>query len=406
MNRISTVCLASMLASAVLLGSGSAQAAAPAMNGSSVAAEQFTVANWVHGKTADNVGRVQAISSTETTVYIGGNFVQATNHTGKTVRRTYLASVSAATGRLTAWAPTINGQVYALRLSENHRALYVGGQFTTVNGQPRDDFAAFSVRTGQLMPQPGNLHITGGAVRAILPGPDGFYVGGSFTSAGGRPHERMAEFLPRGALISSFRPSFNSDVRALNWSANGLEILAGGWFTQVDNHSAAHLAAIGPVRGLIKPWSTHPAAWVIAMTRDGNALFVAEGGAGGTAARFNATTGAQNWAVRTDGNVQAVAVSPIGQPVFGMHGDCVDNRPNTTFKEGHSCPAGTSTRNKIFMLSAASGALQPWAPSLSSSDSPLGVWAMNSSCHRLYVGGDFIKVGNQMQQRFAIFRES
>ena len=50
------------------------------------------------------------------------------------------------TGEITSFAPTVNSQVRALAVSADGATLYVGGQFTTVNGVTRNRVAAFNIR--------------------------------------------------------------------------------------------------------------------------------------------------------------------------------------------------------------------------------------------------------------------
>ena len=79
----------------------------------------------------------------------------------------YLAAERAGTGTLRrGFHPKLNGRVYALAVSPNHRFLYVGGQFSSVGGHPRHNLAAFNLRTGRLSARIPDLSIPG-TVRAM-----------------------------------------------------------------------------------------------------------------------------------------------------------------------------------------------------------------------------------------------
>ena len=83
-------------------------------------------------------------------VFIGGNFTITANHSGTTVTRTYLASENATSGALLDWKPSLNGRVYSLAVSPNHKTLYVAGSFTKVNGKSRTHVASFDIASGGL----------------------------------------------------------------------------------------------------------------------------------------------------------------------------------------------------------------------------------------------------------------
>lgn len=87
---------------------------------------------------------VGAVSAND--VLLGGFEV-----TGGGVSRPTLAALDPY-GHPTSFAPQIDGNVNALVLSPDRKTLYIGGNFTTVNGQPRANLAAFDAATGALEP--------------------------------------------------------------------------------------------------------------------------------------------------------------------------------------------------------------------------------------------------------------
>jgi hypothetical protein len=69
------------------------------------------------------------------TMYVGGEFRTVLSAAGTTTYRRYsLFSFAATTGVVSSWAPTLNGNIYALQPSADGRFLYIGGGFTTFNG--------------------------------------------------------------------------------------------------------------------------------------------------------------------------------------------------------------------------------------------------------------------------------
>jgi trimeric autotransporter adhesin len=361
---------------------------------------QFPVPGWT--RTNKEAGRVDDILRVGHTVFIAGNFTTAADHSGNVQQRSYLAAEDALSGTLLPFAPDLNGRAFFLAASPDHRTLYVGGQFTTVNGLPQSKLVAFDIASGQVSPVVPNLGVNG-SVKAIAAVGSDLYIGGAFTSVSGQPRERLARLSLSGgrlALDAGWRASASDDVRDLIADPASGRLVVAGWFKALDGApSAAHLGAVSLASGDLAAWASHPGYEILDIARCGSELYAAMGGPGGTALAFDLAGGHQQWYYRTDGNVQAVATVG-GYPVYGMHGDYVAPRANVSMKE-----YGTSkriSRHKVFMLSP-DGVLQDWAPPLTSTQGVLGVWALRGGGGNMYVGGDFTRVAGGDQARFAIF---
>jgi hypothetical protein len=86
------------------------------------------------------------------TVFVAGRFSRARPAgapagTSETPRGNLL-SYDIRSGALTSFAPALNGQALVVTASPDGSRIYVGGDFTRVDGQPRNRIAAFSVATG------------------------------------------------------------------------------------------------------------------------------------------------------------------------------------------------------------------------------------------------------------------
>jgi hypothetical protein len=377
--------------------------AAPASVGPHVAQQavrgwQVPAPDWTPSN--KEAGRVDDLLRVGRRLYVAGNFTQLSNHSGRVVGRSYLASVRAGTGRLGGFAPRINGRVFAL--AKAHGLLFVGGAFSSVNGHARHNLAAFSLRTGKLSRRVRDLRIRG-AVEALAATRRAVYLGGSFSSVGGRSRAKLAKLTVRSGryrVARGWHPRANAMVRAIV-VVSRRRIVAGGDFTSVSGRSERYMVALGARgRGRVKRWASHPQAEILDLARAGKAVYAAEAGSGGTALKYGARRGKQKWFYKTDGNVQAVTV--IGHsPVFGMHGDNVAPRKNRTMSEfGHT---SRIERHKLFMLSR-KGKLRRWNPALTSTAGVLGVWALCAGGGNVYAGGDFTAVHGVNQQRLAIFR--
>src|SRR3712207_2154462 len=91
------------------------------------------------------------------TVYVAGEFTRvrpagAAPGTQETVRN-HLLAYDIRTGELIpGFAPRLNAQAVSIAATPDGSRIYVGGDFTTVDGQARGRIAAFSTATGQLVP--------------------------------------------------------------------------------------------------------------------------------------------------------------------------------------------------------------------------------------------------------------
>jgi hypothetical protein len=344
-------------------------------------------------------GRVDDLLRVGRRLFVAGNFTELSNHAGRVVGRSYLASVRAGTGRIGGFAPRIDGRVFAL--ARAHGLLFVGGSFSSVNGHARHNLAAFSLRTGRLSRRVRDLHIRG-TVEALAATRRAVYVGGSFSSVSGRSRAKLAKLTRRGGryrVARGWRPQANAVVRAIV-VVSSRRVVAAGDFTAVSGRHEPYIVALGGrSRGRVKRWADHPDAQILDLARAGKAIYAAEAGPGGTALRYGAGRGRLKWFYKTDGNVQAVTV--IGRsPVFGMHGDNVAPRKNRDMSEFGD--TRRIERHKIFMLTRR-GRLRRWNPDLTSTAGVLGVWALCAGGGNVYAGGDFTVVHGVKQERLAIF---
>ena len=129
---------------------------------------------------------VQAIAQWGDRIFVGGKFSQVVRADGTTVAQSYLAAFDRVTGAyLSSFTPTLDGTVWDLAVADDH--LYVGGQFTSVNGEPVEALVALDPTTGaRITTFDPRIHLTAPAaarsyVRALdIEGP-WLYIGGSFT---------------------------------------------------------------------------------------------------------------------------------------------------------------------------------------------------------------------------------
>ena len=352
-------------------------------------------------------------------LYAGGRFTRvrppgAAAGTSETTR-TYLAAFSTSTGALiTGFNVTLNGRVRAVRLSPDGTRLYIGGDFTTVNGVSRTRFAAVNPTTGALLT--AFTANSNGVVTTIAAGSNAVYVGGDFTTINGATAMRVASVNPTtGVRNAGFTGSLDARPRASALSPDGASYVIGGTFQVVNGVIQPAVASLHPTTGATRPWAATgmvPRALagggcdsevtdiVIAGTR---AYVVAEGlqpGCFEGEYAANLSDGSVVWDAQCLGASQATAV--IGNVVYrGSHmhdcgrtpGGFVGPRSSAEFfwwrLQAHSITDGTFVH---------------WSPNTNGAGTDhVGPHAMATDGTQLFVAGDFTSVGGSAQQGLTRF---
>jgi outer membrane protein assembly factor BamB len=172
----------------------------------------------------------------------------------------------------------------------------------------------------------------------------------------------------------------------------GTEVIAGGLFTHVNTRPHAHLVELSAVTGAAHAWASAPIWPVQGLAHDAGRLYAAGSGSGGHLAAYSLATGRLVWTVQTDGNLQAAAV--VGSEVVG------GGHFQYVCRLGTNCQSPV-VRRHVLAVSSATGALDTrWHPS---ANSTLGVFALHAAGGRLYLGGDFTRIGGADQAHFAEF---
>jgi hypothetical protein len=311
--------------------------------------------------------------------------------------RNRLAAIDPATGEVDlTWNPNVNNMVSTLAPSSDGRRIFAGGSFTSVGGTTRNRFAAIDAFTGALDTRVKGG--TNGTVRTLAVSGNRVYLGGDFSTAKGVSRTRLAMVDgTTGEVDPTWTPAADNSVHALVPSADGSSIYAGGDFLNVSGVSST--------RGLVRldattgapdiNWRPNPGYPVFEVAVSEAFVYVAGGGVGGRLSAFDATkplsSGEVAWSLRGDGDIQTVMV-----------------RGDKVYAGGHFDTIADQARKRLVAVDAATGAVDPeWTPSVPNSGSQdLGVWAMaGATGPRLFIGGDFDKVANQLQQGYAQFSD-
>ncbi|HEY5822671.1 MAG TPA: LamG-like jellyroll fold domain-containing protein [Propionibacteriaceae bacterium] len=132
--------------------------------------------------------------------------------------------------------PSFNGQVRAVAVSPDGRVLYVGGEFTQVDGVTRNRLAAFDLATGELIP--GFTAGTNASVLGLSVTADRVYLAGYFSSVNGETRVGAAALDAHTGALQTFRVEpAGGDVRQIQVSPDQTRVILGGSFTTMNGSS-------------------------------------------------------------------------------------------------------------------------------------------------------------------------
>jgi hypothetical protein len=374
---------------------GALAAAALAGPASALAAPGSTpIATWQAG------GRVSALAISGGVVYMGGSFTSLISHgaSRKTITRNHLAAVNEVTGNPLAWNPNVNGAVHSLRIVG--KRIYVGGSFTSIGGRAVRNVAAVSRSTGRVITT--FRASANGEVDALAASATKLYLGGSFSSVDGVAHGNVAAVtLGTGAKANGWAARTNGPVHTLLVGTGTGRVYIGGHFTTVDGRSRPFLAAVGAKKGSTFTWATAPLGqvWALALSPQGQLYAGVGGHDGGQLDSYNAATGSRHWQRFADGDVQTVSVA--GSEILAG-GHFLNACGDTSGAPGGGSPwvCTVPVQRDRFFAANSNGALQSWNPG---GNSLYGVWALRSDATHIVAGGDFTIVNGIHQARYAEF---
>jgi hypothetical protein len=217
-----------------------------------------------------------ALASANGKVLIGGAFQSFGG-----VARLRAAALSLTTGAALPWAPEFDAPVLSLACGTN--CIYVGGSFTNYN--TTNETPSLGLGLGAVDPILGNpLPFTflatnafgGVSINSVVTSPNALYVGGAFTIVNGQPRRFLAALDPStGSLIPSFNASLgggSAGVSAL--AVVGTNLYVGGDFTTVNALAIPRLTEVSLDSGASINWIPTPNQPVTGMSATVDTLSV------------------------------------------------------------------------------------------------------------------------------------
>lgn len=223
-------------------------------------------------------GPVYAVDIVGNVVYAGGQFTSARPYGAapgtKEEPRKNLLAFDRTTGALLPWAPVVTGTpfngnadfctktpsgqtvcdtVFRIRAAPDGSRIYIGGDFTSIDGVHRYRAAAFDTSTGALIStfRPA----LSSRVRALAVTDDRVYLGGAFTSVDGTARQHITAVDLFGRAVAGFSASSDYDVWAMAPSGDRSRIAVGGRFGRLSGAARHGLGTVMAADGAAGPWN-------------------------------------------------------------------------------------------------------------------------------------------------------
>ncbi|MEZ5064609.1 MAG: hypothetical protein R3B81_07715 [bacterium] len=337
---------------------------------------------WIQGDwTVDQAVRVG------TNLYLRGGFTILGPFTGGAV------PLDPATGERVGAFPVVMGSdlsgVSVRRIiPDGAGGWFLGGQFTTVGGQPRANLAHVAADLTVTAWNPG----TNGIVEDLELQGSTLYVAGWFTTLGGQTRNRLGAVDVTSGAVQAWNP--NASGAVLDIQRVGSRFFAGGMFVAVGGQARTAIAEIDVATGATTAWNATMVggSQVTSFALDGTTLYV-----GGSFPSIGGLTRNGIAALDTSSNT-VTAFNPgsaVGLDEMRVHG-------GKLYLAGRTFSLGGQGRSGLAAVELPAGAVTSWAPFVP----PQGVTAFAIVGNTAYVGGDFDYVRNDIADPTTIARDN
>lgn len=372
------------------------------------------------------------------TVYVAGKFTKArpagAAAGSQTVARNNVLAYRLSTGELLPFSANLNGQALSIAASPDGSRIYVGGEFTSVNGTPRSRIVALNAADGSVIAS-FNPKV-GGTVRALATAGDTVYAGGIFSNVGSVSRSRLAAFRAGDGALLPWNPQTNNRVNALVVSPDGRQVVVGGAFSTLNGSSRPGfgLGRVDAVTGSNLSLGVNNtvrnsgnASAILSLSSDGTNfygtgyIFRADNGTGNLEGSFSGkwADGNLQWVEDCHGDTYGIWASSSAVYVAGHNHDCrnfggfpevnprVEHRAIALSKAATGVLAKDTQGWPSFPGTAAPSMLN-WFPDLdtgTASGQSQGPWAVAGNEQYVTMAGEFRNVNNKPQQglvRFAV----
>ncbi|MDH5216425.1 MAG: hypothetical protein OEX19_01920, partial [Gammaproteobacteria bacterium] len=190
-----------------------------------------------------SVNSASALAYHDDVLYVGGNFTTVNGQS-----RTRLAAFDAK-GNLTSWAPVVDGQVSTITAFEDR--IVIGGMFNTVDAVTTPGGLAVIGTDGGLRTLP-SIRMAGQKVKTLLYDGRDLYVGGSGRLEAYPTARSMLLSLNSDGTLSTWAPSVDRQVLTLEH--DGTTLYVGGEFYAVEGVTRYYAVAFD-ANGVLTSWN-------------------------------------------------------------------------------------------------------------------------------------------------------
>ena len=271
---------------------------------------------------------IRAVAVDGNDVYIGGYFTQIGS-----ITRNRLAKLSALDGSLNSdWNPNANYYVDAIVVTTG--SVFCGGVFWEIGGKSRNSIAKLDKTYGSADNNWQANTGSGETVYALAVDGGNVYVGGNFTSIGGKNIGKVAKVdTSTGAVDTNWTPEPNNYVYSLALINSNLYV--GGSFTQISNESITYLAKVNPSTGAVESsWTPNPNGSVNSISEIGSNILI-----GGNFTSVNSETHKYVAIINpSDGTLLSSFAPNLGSSVKAVNGGSGDVLVGGTFTNVDNSP--------------------------------------------------------------------
>jgi hypothetical protein len=362
------------------------------------------------------------------TVYVTGSFTKArppgvaAGGTGEIAALNIFAYDITTGNRVSSFVHSLNGQGRSVTASPDGSRIYVGGDFTAVDGNARGHLAAFTTATG-LLDQSWAPSVSG-TVRALAVTASSIFIGGSYSTVNGSSRQNLSAVSASSGSLRSWQAPANNEVWSLVVAPDQSRVIAGGSFTTLKGQAANGMGSLDVTSGGVLAWAANKTiraggsgTAITSLRSDGQQIFgsaFAYGG-GNFEGTFAANPSTGNITVVNDCHGDTYDVLPVGAVLYsvGHAHDCSwirsfpDTNPRVRWQRALAETIAPKTTNIgpdnygwNYNGLPASAVLQwfPKVPSGSYTGQYQGAWSLAGNASYVSLGGEFPSFNDVPQQ--------
>ena len=323
--------------------------------------------------------------------------------------------------RVSAFNHSLNAQGHVLAAAPDGSRVYVGGDFTAVDGAVRGHVAAFNTSSGALESFAPNVN---GQVRGLAVGGSTVFIGGSFGTVNGVARKSLAAASTAGPLLA-WKPSVdNGRVLSMVLTPDRTSVIAGGSFTTLNGQAASGMGALNASTGASRSWAANKTirnggsgSAITALRTDGQQIYGSgyAYGTGNFEGTFAASPLTGTITVVNDCHGDTYDVLPIGPVLYSVShahdcswiGSFPDTKPRVRWQHALAQTIAAKTVNKgpdnygwNYNGLPASTVLH-WFPQLTPgtyTGQTQAAWSLAGNASYLVMAGEFPRVNGVAQQ--------